>query len=149
MEEIFSKEKLRSSVTLLVHTFQSGVLLNLGNKKFNMKPLQAEAQFSPVMDMVIDDFDGDSIPDILAAGNYYSVRPSMGRYDAGSGWFLRGRGRGEYNAIYPTSGGFYIRGEVRDMERLEIKGEKYIIAGVNNEAVRLFRVVGENPDTLP
>jgi hypothetical protein len=149
MEEIFSKEKLRSSVTLLVHTFQSGVLLNLGNKKFNMKPLQAEAQFSPVMDMVIDDFDGDSIPDILAAGNYYSVRPSMGRYDAGSGWFLRGRGHGEYNAIYPASGGFYIRGEVRDMERLEIKGEKYIIAGVNNEAVRLFRVVGENPDTLP
>jgi hypothetical protein len=73
VEDIFSKDQLKRAVKLEAYTMQSSVLLNSGKGTFAIKPLPAEAQFSPMYGIAADDFDKDGNIDIMMGGTFTSL----------------------------------------------------------------------------
>jgi enediyne biosynthesis protein E4 len=41
--------------------------------------LPVEAQVSPIFTIVIDDLDGDGMADLFLGGNFYGLKPEVGR----------------------------------------------------------------------
>ncbi len=114
---------------------------NLGNGKFVKHVLPMEAQFAPVNAIICDDLDKDGFKDLLLAGNEYQTEVMSGRYDASYGCFLKGNNKKQFVAVPPVKSGFILKGDVKDMEVLQLsKGERIILAAVNNDSLRVFRV---------
>jgi hypothetical protein len=114
---------------------------NVGNGKFVKRVLPMEAQFAPVNAIVCDDFDNDGLKDLLLAGNEYQTEVVTGRYDASYGCFLKGSNKKTFTAVPPVKCGFILKGDVKDMRLLQLAtGEKIILAAVNNDSLRVFRI---------
>jgi hypothetical protein len=114
---------------------------NQGNGKFVKHVLPMEAQFAPVNAIVCDDFDNDGFKDLLLAGNEYQTEVVTGRYDASYGCFLKGSDKKTFTSIPPVKSGFILRGDVKDMKLLQLPGgEKIILAAVNNDSLRVFKI---------
>ena len=88
---------------------------------FNLIPLPAEAQFSPVYAIAADDFDHDGICDILIGGNQYRAKPETGIYDASYGLLLKGKADGDMEICTLLHSGFFTKGEIRDLKHPEYK----------------------------
>ncbi len=140
VEEIFSPNQLDSAVVKKAFEFRTGIFINQGDGIFKFRPLPAEAQFSPVTKILVDDFDGDGIKDILLAGNIYEVRPSIGRMDASFGWFLRGKGNDNYQVQWPDESGVMIRGQAGSLKEFSFGKIKIVAAGLNNASAEFYTV---------
>ena len=100
-----------------------------------------EAQFAPVNAIICDDLDNDGFKDLLLAGNEYQTEVMTGRYDASYGCFLKGSNKKTFTVVPPVKSGFILKGDVKDMSLLRLSnGEKIILAAVNNDSLRVFRV---------
>ncbi len=138
--DIFTPEELEKSVKLEVYELSSCLLINNGKEGFALKRLPVEAQFSVVYAISVDDFNHDGHVDIVLGGNLYSVKPEMGRYDAGYGTFLRGDGKGNFTSVPAKESGLFLDGEVRDMTTLDVAGKKYLVATRNNNSMVTLKV---------
>jgi hypothetical protein len=120
-----------------VNYLQSAILWNNGGS-FELSALPVEAQFSPVFGIVAEDLDEDGKTDIWLGGNFYALKPQVGRHNASKGVFLKGQG-GRSFAFIPTSEcGISIDGEVRDAGAIQLKGSKHLIVARNNAKVLMF-----------
>ena len=103
--------------------------------------MPVEAQFAPVNAIVCDDLDNDGFKDLLLAGNEYQAEVITGRYDASFGCFLRGNSNKTFTSVPPVKSGFILKGDVKDMSLIRLSdGQKIILAAVNNDSLRVFRV---------
>ena len=116
---------------------QSAILWN-NNGSFELEALPAEAQFSPVFGIVADDLDEDGIMDIWLGGNFYALKPQVGRHNASKGVYLKGVGGRSFAYISPAESGIKVDGEVRDAGTIQTNGSKHLIVGRNNAKVLLF-----------
>jgi hypothetical protein len=139
VEEIFGRAKLEKSEYRKAVLFKSSVFLNNGEGFFEIHPLPGEAQFSPVRDIMIHDFTGDGLQDLVLVGNNYSVRPSFGRYDATYGWFLPGEPGNRFGVQRPVESGLIIKGDARRIHPVSIGNDNILVAAVNNGDILLFR----------
>lgn len=137
-DSLFSKDVRSNSTFYEVNYLESSILWNEG-KSFSLKPLPMETQVSPVFGIVADDFDEDGKIDIWLGGNFYALKPQVGRHDASRGVYLKGNG--ERSFVYePTSeSGIFVEGEVRDVAIFSSKNSKRIIVARNNNKVLIFR----------
>ncbi len=141
ISDVYTKKVLKESLHLQAETFASCYFENTGNGEFVMRKLPNEAQLSSVNDMIIDDFDGDGYPDILAAGNLYNVEVVTPRNDGGIGVFLRGDGVGHFMAVPFESSGFLAPGDVKSLALIHINNkDKQILVANNNDRLQIFRV---------
>jgi hypothetical protein len=140
IQDIFTKEQLNSSIVKDVNLFESSIFLNDGKGNFERKALPVEVQFAPVRDMLVRDFDHDGILDILMAGNFNSVRPLYGKYEASYGWFMKGKGDGNYIMQYPKESGFKIHGDVSKIREIKINNFNFILVARNNDELIGFKV---------
>ena len=136
-EAIFSKKLLAGAVERRAETLASTFFENDGRGHFSLKSLPTAAQFSPTEAILSDDFDGDGNLDVLLAGNFYEIQPSIGRFDASFGTFLRGDGHGNFTAVEPLESGFAARGAVRDLKKL---GRDLLLVAVNNGPIQVFKI---------
>jgi len=137
--QIFGRS-LNSSIVKTAVLLESCMFLNNGDGTFNTVKLPVTAQFSPVRDILPGDFDRDGTTDLILAGNDYSVRPSMGRYDASFGWFLSGNGGSVFKTFFPGESGLKIKGDARKIVTLRIGGKPYIVAAVNDGDIQIFQL---------
>ena len=78
---------------------------------------------------------------MLLAGNEYQTEVMTGRYDASYGCFLKGSDKKIFTPVSPVQSGFIIKGDVKDMALIRgVKGEKLVLAAVNNDSLRVFRI---------
>lgn len=139
-EQLFTEEQRKGALELRATILQSALLLNQGNYQFRLDPLPLEAQVSPVFSMLAEDLDGDDNADILAGGNFYGLKPEVGRHDSNFGVFLKGDGQGNFTPISYDKTGLYFRGEVRDIKAINIRGgDKAILVGRNDAPTVLFK----------
>ena len=82
IDEIFSPEILAKAAVLTVNQTKTCVFYNNGKGEFTMKPLPVRAQFSPVFSILVTDVNNDGIKDLVLGGNFYGLKPEVGRYDA-------------------------------------------------------------------
>ncbi len=140
-EEIFKGKANKDILKLYCEETRSFYLENAGNGKFIKHPLPMEAQFSPVNAIICDDLDNDGYKDLLLAGNEYQTDVITGRYDASYGCFLRGAADKSFRSVPPAQSGFILNGDVKSMSLLKLSnGGKIILAAVNNDSLRVFRV---------
>jgi len=116
-------------------TFKTSVLYKKEGE-WALKPLPFEAQLSPVFAIEIADIDKDGILDIVLGGNYYKLKPEIGRLDGFDGGYFKGNGDGSFDFISALKSGIQIKGEVRDIKML---GEAIIFARNNNSVITFAR----------
>lgn len=146
LEEIFSPAKLDSALQKEIYELRSIILLNQGDGVFEQKPLPFQAQLFPLYAINTSDLNDDGITDILLGGNLYDVKPSKGgRQDAGFGLVLIGKGNGEYEARNYNETGFFVDGEVRSIQFIEMANQaKYLLVARNDTSPLLFQINSTN-----
>ena len=120
--------------------FASGVYLNEGGK-FKFISLPIEAQLSSINAFVVHDFNNDTYPDLLAAGNLFSSEVETPRNDASYGIYLTGNGDGHFTAVNPMESGFCTPHQVQGLVLVNSRsGSHQIVVGNNDEAAQVFTV---------
>ena len=137
LDQIFSKEKLQNAQLLTANYFSNAVLINHGNLNFTTEALPWEAQLSSLRDAIVIDANGDNLPDILIAGNYYDNNIQMGRYDADYGTLLINKGNGKF--VTENINGLQIKGQVRHIKSININHQPAFILAKNNDSTIIIR----------
>ncbi len=98
--------------------------------------LPEEAQFAPVFTALAADLNGDGFDDLILGGNITKTRVRIGRMDANHGQAYYNDGSGGFS--YHSD--LQIRGDMRDLKLFNTQNNAFILAGVNNAAVRQIRI---------
>jgi len=134
-EDLFEPEQRQGALELKSTYLQSAILWN-DDKGFRLEALPNEAQVSPVFSIVADDLDSDGIIDLILFGNFYGIKPEIGRLDGNRAVLLKGMGKSKYECIPSFQSGLYIQGEVRDALIInDSRGGKRLIVARNNQSV--------------
>ena len=141
IDEIFSKSQLRDATVLTVEQTQTCAFINDGKGNFTMQPLPLMAQISPVFGILATDLNGDGIRDIFLGGNFYGLKPEVGRYDASYGVTFLGNKQHEFSYLAPASSGLFVRGEVRDVQAITANKSNRILVARNNDSLQIFEKV--------
>ena len=143
IQDIFSVDELKNSLTLQAYQLSSCVLMNEGPGKLTVKPLPTEAQFSPVYGIEVFDYNNDGNQDVLLGGNLYRVKPEAGRYDASYSTVLLGQGNGNFQVLSSKDSHVRIDGEIRDIVSVDTAEGSLLIVSRNNEAVIVLKKNGK------
>ncbi len=130
VEDIFSKEKLKSAMRKEVKVLSTSYFENVGANKFKIHILPAEAQQSSVNKVFVDDFDADGFMDVLLVGNNYEISTQLGRLDASHGVLLLNDQAGYFKST--SNQKFNIAGPARDIGKIIIRGDTYYVVTINN-----------------
>lgn len=140
IQELFAPEVMKKAIVMPGNYFKSVVALNEGNGQFKMMPLPKEVQFSCICGIWCGDLNKDGRNDLVMAGNDDGFMPQFSKLDAGFGYVLLNRGNGEYERVENRESGFFIRGSVKSIQPIAIRGKKYLLATVNKQTPRLYEL---------
>jgi hypothetical protein len=115
---------------LSMNTTSSYVIWN-EEGKFRWERLPDPLQRSPVTKMLVNDFNGDTYPDVLVTGNDHTYDVSTGYYDANKGILLLGEGpKASFKVLAPAESGFMVNGQVGSL--LYFVGDtSLVVTGIN------------------
>jgi hypothetical protein len=140
---ILTADQLKKARILKAETLSTTLYLNQGNGKFETHQLPIEAQFSKVNGIIVKDYNKDGKSDILLSGNFFPYRVQMGRNDASTGLLLVQKSPGLYVPMSCDQSGFYADGDVRSMISIHAPSGEYILCGVNNDFLKIFKVISK------
>jgi hypothetical protein len=142
IKNLFTPEELGKADSLTVNELHTSVFINT-NGKFVKTALPAQAQFTYISKIIVDDFDKDGFKDLLLFGNHSDNRLKLGSIDAGYGILLKGDGKGNFTYVPQTVSGMCIKGDVKSALQMNIRQQQYIFAGVSGSALQVYKVNGE------
>lgn len=141
MDEIFTAEIMDKAIVLKCNEVRSGYFQNDGKGKFTFHAFPLIVQEAPVNAILYTDVDDDGNNDIVLGGNEYQSAAMPGRYDASYGLCLKGDGKGNFEPLSPAMSGLIIDGDVKDLKLIKTgKQEKIVIAAINNESLKAFKI---------
>lgn len=150
IHQLFTDEQIKDALLLHSNNFKSCFLKNLGHGKFDMQPLPAMAQLSPVFGMVVDDFNSDGNLDVALCGNDYGNEVTNGRYDALNGLVLTGDGKANFIPQPISKSGIYIPGDAKALIKLKGAGNTYLLAASENRGpFRIFKSNDTSQKLIP
>jgi hypothetical protein len=130
-ESLFTEEIRSRSLTYRTEVMESSILWN-DSGTLTLQKLPMEAQVSPIFGICVDDFDSDGIKDIWLGGNFFGLKPQLGRCNSSKGIYMKGLGNKSFEYISPTESGIYVDGQVRDA--VFINGKNKILLVARNDA---------------
>lgn len=140
INDIFTKDELAKSNTLMLNENRS--ICYLSNKKnttLEANILPIEAQFSPISQILVKDFDQDGAFDLLLLGNKTDNRLKLGSMDANYGCFLKGKNNGQFEYIPQSQSGLSITGDVKSALEIKIGTQNHILIGAFNQALQWYQ----------
>ncbi len=136
IDEVFDKKDLRNATLLEVHELQSGYLENK-NGYFKFVPFQIELQVSPIICFLNYDFDKDGKNEILAAGNYFGVKPFHGRFDSFSGAVIKNKN----DIVFGHQIGLDLAQKaVRHLNIISLNNKPYLLVTINNDKAQVYEL---------
>jgi hypothetical protein len=125
---------------------ESTVFFNRGDH-FEARPLPVEAQMAPAFAVCAGDLDGDGHEDLFLSQNFFASQPETPRCDAGRGLWLRGDGRGGFQAVAGPESGILVYGEQRGAALCDFDhdGRVDLVVTQNGAETRLYRNTGARP----
>lgn len=141
LEDVYTEGSLENSLHYQVKSFGS-VYLENKNGKYLVHQLPKLAQLSAINQILVEDYDADGNLDALIAGNLHSSEVETPRNDASNGLLLKGNGKGGFEPIPGYDSGFYAPGDVKDMTKIRVGNEYYILAVRNSAQVKWIKVEG-------
>ena len=143
--DIFTKSELNDAYTADSRHHATSYLENRGDGTFQVLALPAEAQVSPVFGLLANDYNQDSYPDLLIAGNSYDLNSQTGQHDAGIGLYLMGDGRGGLAPMVGRKSGFVVDGDAKGMAQLSKgDGSTLVLVTQNDDSLRVFSPTAKN-----
>lgn len=127
----------RAEFKLEVKTTSSYVVWNEDNT-FRWEKLPQEVQVAPIKKMVVEDFNGDGLKDILVTGNDHTHNVATGDYDASKGFVLINDGKSGFSVLRPSQSGFAVKGMVESL--LYFKEDSLVIVGINRDKVVTYKL---------
>ncbi|MCU0346011.1 MAG: VCBS repeat-containing protein [Saprospiraceae bacterium] len=137
-ETMFAEGERKGAVEHKANWLQTSVLWNDGTG-FRLEALPMEAQVSPVFGIAVDDFNADGRQDIWLGGNFYGLKPEVGRHDSSRGVMLAGDGKNSFSFIRNSESGIYLNGEVRDAAVFPTKNGKMLLVARNDAEAVFYR----------
>ena len=137
--DVYTKKSLEDALHYQVKSFASVYLENKDGEYISHE-LPIEAQFSSINQILVDDYDNDGNLDAVIAGNLYVSEVETPRNDASFGLFLKGDGAGEFKAISMEDSGLFIKGDTKDLAKITIGNDAYIIAAKNDDYLQFIKV---------
>ncbi len=135
-ETLFSAEERQGIKSYQAKRLESSILRNDAGQ-LTLEALPLEAQVSPTFTSVVQDFNDDGHPDIWLGGNFYGLKPEVGRLNASKTVLLEGRPDGTYvkSADYTPS----TTGEVRDAAIMTTaSGKRIMLVARNNRELKVL-----------
>ncbi|TDQ14697.1 VCBS repeat protein [Algoriphagus boseongensis] len=132
LTDIFPTETVNKSMVSQINNLESGVLLNLGEGKFDWKPFQSAGQKTWIYSILVEDFNQDGKQDILLGGNLFGAKPEVGKYDGGYGELLLGNGDGTFTFLPNRFHHLSLTGQIRAFSLLP--GNKLLVVKNNAPA---------------
>ena len=136
LNTIYGK-RLDSALRLEINTPETGMFINDGNGKFSFRPLPHIAQISPTMGIAATHLDGDGIPDLVLAQNFFLPQRETGRMDGSLSFVLLGNGDASFRVMEPTESGIALPGDARSLTVFDYYG--------NNQPDLLFARNSDSP----
>ena len=134
IEGIMDENSLKNSTVLEVNTLESGFLENNGGK-YSFVPFKSELQVAPIRAFLEYDFDKDGNTEILAAGNYFGIKPYHGRLDSFSGALIKDKN----DVILGNSLGLELElKSVRHLNMVDLNGKTYLLVTFNNDKAQVY-----------
>ncbi|RDV15075.1 RNA-binding protein [Pontibacter diazotrophicus] len=139
-DEIFTAERLEGAYTAKSENFKTSYIENLGNGKFRITALPMQAQFAPVCGITINDYDGDGNLDMLLVGNSYATEVVVGRYDAFTGLYLKGNGKGQFLPVDVNRSGFMVDSDAKGMAEVSTaEGSPLLLIASHNDSLKAYK----------
>lgn len=136
LTEVIPDSLLSKSSKFTADLFETCIIENKGNGKFDIRPLPVEAQFSSAYGIITDDFNDDDHTDLLIVGNSYSNEVVYGWQDASLGLYLTGDGKGNFIPVMPEESGLFLGSDIKGITSLySIKGGKILLAAANSDSL--------------
>ena len=132
VEDVYGS-KLEESYERSINQLSSISLIS-SEEGYQVKNLPVEVQYFPVLD-------GITIKnEVVLAGNIYNTEVETPRMDMGRGVSLSYKNN-EFRTISASESGLNLSGNTKCLEKVYHKGRNihYIIAGVNNEKIKVFK----------
>ncbi|MCK4750294.1 MAG: hypothetical protein KAT15_24730, partial [Bacteroidales bacterium] len=145
LSDIYGIKNLGAALNYRATNFASCYMENMGNTRFELRPLPTEAQISSVNGIISDDLDGDGKLDLLLGGNLFGSEAETPRNDASIGLFLKGDGKGGFTPVPAIESGLYMGGDVKDICPIRLgnsgsPGNNGIVSARNSGRVQLHQV---------
>ncbi|MGI4750085.1 MAG: VCBS repeat-containing protein [Janthinobacterium lividum] len=139
MKEIFTEDQLQKAGKLTATRLQTTCFLNR-NGKLIPTDLPVEADFAPVTQIMVKDFNKDGKTDLLLLGNHSDNRLKLGSMDANYGCFLSGNGKGGFEYIKQSASGLSVTGDVKSALEIKIKNLNYLLIGVSGQPLQFYKM---------
>src|SRR5260221_6270596 len=93
----------------------------------------------PRADIVADDLDEDGKIDLWLGGNFYALKPQVGRHDASRGIFLKGTSGRSVIVQPPVRSGNYVEEEMQVVAIIRSKDNRRLVSAGNNAKGLVFQ----------
>jgi hypothetical protein len=142
IQDLIPEALLKNSKQKIFNFTSSIIAINEGNSHFQIKKLPMEVQLSSIQSGISLDLNQDGYPDLVLGGNDFDFAPQFGRLDASLGEVLMNDRKGNFISIDPMSSGISERGQVRDIQKIQVKGKTSLLWLQNEEIPVIYQ---ENP----
>jgi hypothetical protein len=115
-----------------------------GSPEFTFRPLPRIAQVAPVFGVVFTEANGDGMPDICIAQNFFGPQRETGRQDGGVSLLLLGNGRGDFTPVWPDRSGIVVAGDATSLTTSDFNedGMPDLVVGINAAKQAVFEHSG-------
>ncbi len=150
VQDVFKPDELKDAMIMKTNWMASSYIENLGQGKFKISPLPAQAQLAPIYGMLPYDVDQDGRLDLLMVGNDYGMELLQGRADAFDGLVLRNTGNGQFRAMELEESHFYVPHDARGLTRIGVaNGKELLLAAQNQDALFVFAPTAQPTVSIP
>lgn len=140
VQDLFSKELIRTSSVRLFNYPSSCIAINLGDGRFEIRKLPVMSQLSCINAFLPLDLDGNGTMDLVTGGNQFGFLPQFEKLDANFGEVLLNDGKGNFTWQDVSRTGLTIRGEVRAIFSIAKRSGRSVIFVLNNDRPLLYSV---------
>lgn len=145
LTDLVGDSALQSALRLTATTADSSILLNLGNGRFEMRPLPPLAQVAPSFGTLLLDVDADTWLDLVLVQNFSGPQRETGRMNGGVGLALLGAGDATFNPLWPNQSGFVVADDARSLVTMDVNddGAPDLVVGVHNGELKAFETTNK------
>ena len=133
IESIYTADKLNESIHFEAHTFANS-FLTINDGEFKVEEMPTAYQTGPINAVLVADFNRDGATDFFSFGNKFDAEVETIRYDGNPSIFYNGKSAPNFPNY------LNIIENIKSAQLIEIKGEQYILLGINNAPLRLYKI---------